>query len=366
MQVQSMELIYLRELLIYIKSLSCNNSLAKAFSDKNFFFLEVTYIFEEMFPTRNEIIAQFLSPVFTPHQHFAGMETFSRLSDWAGKNTVMIELPRLKIAIHSIDYLRNPNEHVGTMDSILRFQQNCYRLWYQVDGQGVLHNATRNIFGTAKPGLLGLMEIGERYTYLHQNGVFECFLLEFSILPSQQAKCYWNSEVEGKLTLPENNRLYFENLIFDLIRVVVNDKEILGLASISRILEILVVLFTKGLLVIKESQFPKNKAKSLVEKAKMFMNLHYATLHHQKDLEKECGVDINYLNRLFTNETGKTLYKYLSDIRMEHAKYLLEDDKLPINEISSYVGYPNNNSFARAFKRSIKLTPTSYRNKSRK
>jgi AraC-like DNA-binding protein len=319
-----------------------------------------------MFPTRNEIIAQFRSPVFIPHQSFSGMETFSRLSDWAKKNNIMVELPRMKIAVRSIDYLRNVLLPVTRTGSMLRFQQNCYRLWYQVDGQGILHNATRNVFGAAKPGLLGLMEIGERYTYLHQKGPFECFLMEFSVVPSQQAKCYWNSETEGKLVLPENNRLYFENLIFDLIRVIATDKEILGLASISRILEILVVLFTKGLLVITESQFPKNKAKSLVEKAKAMMNLHYAKLHHQEDLEKECGVDINYLNMLFAKETGKTLYKYLSDVRMEHAKYLLEEKKVPINEIASLVGYTTSNSFTRAFKRSIKQTPTSYRNESMK
>jgi len=318
----------------------------------------------DMFPSRSEIIAQFRSPVFIPHPGFAGMETFSRLSDWAGNNAITVELPRLKIAVHSVDYLRNVNMPAGEPDSVLRFQQNCYRLWYQVDGQGILHNVTRNAFGNAKPGLLGLMEIGERHTYLHQKGPFECFLMEFSILPSHQAKCYWNSETEGKLVLTENNRLYFENLIFDLVRVIANDKEILGLASISRILEILVVLFSKGLLVIKESQFPKNKAKSLVEKAMAFMNLHYAGLHHQKDLEKECGVDINYLNMLFSKEMGKTLYKYLSDVRMEHAKYLLEENRLPIIEISSQVGYPNSNSFARAFKRSFNQTPTSFRNKS--
>jgi AraC-like DNA-binding protein len=317
----------------------------------------------DMLPTRNEIISEFRSPVFIPHRNFPGMETFSKLSDWAGKNTIIVELPRLKITVNSVDYLRSVLMPAGNADGMLRFQQNCYRLWYQVDGQGILHNATRNVFGTAKPGLLGLMEIGERYTYLHQKGPFECFMMEFSLLPSQQAKCYWNSEAEGKLILPENNRLYFENLIFDLIRVIAHDKEILGLASISRILEILVVLFTKGLLAIKESQFPKNKAKSLVEKAKAFMNLHYTKLQNQKDLEEECGVDINYLNILFTKETGKTLYRYLSDVRMEHAKYLLEENKLSIGEIASRVGYPNSNSFARAFKRSNNQTPASYRKK---
>jgi AraC-like DNA-binding protein len=316
-----------------------------------------------MFATRNEILSQFKSPVFVPHKKFPGIDTFPGLEDWTGNNTIMVELPRMKIEVHSLDYLRNPLMLSSPGDSQLRFQQNCYRLWYQVEGQGILHNATRNIFGAAKPGLLGIMEIGERHSYLHQKGGFECFMMEFSIMPSQHAKCYWNSEVEGKLVLSDDNRMYFENLIFDLIRVIANGREILGLASISRILEIIVVLFSKGLLVIQESQFPKNKARSLVDKAKNFMKINYAGLHHQDDLRRECGVDINYLNTLFTRETGKTLYKYLLDIRMEHAIFLLEENKIPIGDIASRVGYPSGNSFARAFKRSVKQSPTDYRNK---
>jgi AraC-like DNA-binding protein len=246
-------------------------------------------------------------------------------------------------------------------DNALRFQQNRYRLWYQVDGHGILHNATRASFGAARPGLLGVMDLGERHSYLHQKGAFECFLMEFSLLPSQQAKCYWNSEVEGKRVLENDDRLYFENLVFDLIRVIANGKELLGLASISRILEILVVLFGKGLLVVNERQFPENKAKSLVEKAKHFMQVHYTDLHSQDDLARECGVDVNYLNILFTKETGKTLYKYLTGVRMEHAKYLLEEKKYPIVEIAARVGYPNGNSFSRAFRRYMRQTPTLYR-----
>jgi AraC-like DNA-binding protein len=316
-----------------------------------------------MFLTRNELLAHFVAPVFIPHPEFPGMETFSRLAGWAGKTPVTVELPKLKIAVHSIDYLRNTTMPPGNETSTLRFQQNCYRLWYQVDGMGILHNATRNTFGTARPGLLGIMETGERHTYLHQKGPFECFMMEFSLLPSQQAKCYWNSEVEGKLALEDDTRLYVENLIFDLLRVIANRKEILGLASLSRVMEILVVLFSKGLLVIQESQFPKNKAKSLVEKARHYMNSNYKRIRHQNELEQECGVDINYLNILFTKETGKTLHDYLTNVRMEHARYLLEEKAMPIIDIASYVGYPNNNSFSRAFKKHSQLTPTDYRNK---
>jgi AraC-like DNA-binding protein len=313
-----------------------------------------------MLQTRHEVLSQFASSVFVPHPGYKGFETFERLPSWMPEG-IAVELPRVKIELRSLDYLRRAGMPAGNGETPLRFQQDCYRLWYQLDGQGILQNATRNTFGVSKAGLLGVMDRGERYTYLHQKGPFECFMLEFCLLPSPQAKCYWNSGVEGRTTLEADEKLYFENLVFDCIRAITGRKELLGLAPISRIIEMLLLLFKKGILVIEESQFPKNKRKSLVAKAKNFMKANYATLHHQEALARECGVDINYLNIVFAKETGKTLYKYLMDIRMEHAKYLLEEAKLSVADISSRIGYPNANSFTRAFKKYNSRTPTSYR-----
>lgn len=312
-----------------------------------------------MFPTRHELLNNFKNPVFDPHVHFPFLRTFSCLKQWSG--TPFVELAKLRVEIVGLDYLEFSGADNQKFDSQLKFQQDCYRLWYQVDGTGILQNVTRNSFGVARPGQLGVMERGERHTYLHQKGTFECFQMLFSFTPSQHAKCYWNSEIEGKLVLEGNEKLYFENLIFDLLRVLSNKKEILGLASISRILEILVVLFNKGLILIEESQFPKNKAKSLIVKAKSYMDMHYSDMHHQKHLENECGVDINYLNIIFKKETGKTLYLYMTGVRMEHAKHFLETSEVSISDIASKVGYPNSNSFTRAFKRHNKITPQEFR-----
>lgn len=315
-----------------------------------------------MLPTRHELLEHFRNPVFEPHETFAGLETFACLAHWKGKP--VIELPKLKIEIESLDYLRWDGSTAGALEVPLRFQQDSFRLWYQTDGTGILQNVTRGTFGTARPGLLGIMERGERHTYLHQKGQFECFQMSFSLLPSQHAKCYWNTEIEGKRVLENNTRQYFENLVFDLLLVLSNRKEILGLATISRILEILVVLFKQGLLVIDDSQFPKDKPKSLVAKARQFMNLHYADLQHQRELEKECGVDINYLNILFKKEVGKTLYQYITGVRMEHAKHLLETTDESVSDIAGKIGYPNSNSFARAFRKVHSVTPLEYRKRS--
>lgn len=318
-----------------------------------------------MFQSRHDLLGKFKNPVFMQHPSYSeGVRTFSCIAGWDSKP--VIELPLMRIEILGLDYLEYGNASEGGKAPLqLRFQQDCFRLWYQVDGNGILQNTTRNIFGTARPGLLGVMERSQRYTYLHQKGTFECFQILFSLLPSQNAKCYWNSEIEGKTVLEDQDRGYFDNLVFDLLLMLSRSsgKESSGLSTTSRLLEVLVVLFNKGLLVVDDSQFPKNKQQRLVAKAIAFMELHYSRLHHQRDLEAACGVDINYLNILFKKEKGTTLFDYFSGIRMEHAKHLLETSHQPVTDIALQTGYPNSNSFSRAFKRREKCTPLAYRKK---
>jgi AraC-like DNA-binding protein len=234
-------------------------------------------------------------------------------------------------------------------------------LWYQINGQGILQNVTRNTFGAARPGLLGAMEQCERHTYLHQRDTFECFIMEFSLLPSKTAKCYWNSAIEGKKILDKEQQRDFENILIDMFNGMTGGRNRWGAATCARLLDMITVLLENGLLVIEESQFPKNKAGSLVAKARQFMKLHYHRRRHQSALEKECGVDINYLNIIFKKETGRTLYQYLTDIRLEQAKHLLEDTGQSVSDIGARVGYPNNNSFTRAFGKYAGATPSAYR-----
>ncbi|MDO5577088.1 MAG: hypothetical protein Q4F84_08410, partial [Fibrobacter sp.] len=128
------------------------------------------------------------------------MRTLNCLNSWKGN--AIVELSKLKIEIDSIDFL----DLSGNIrpESPFQFQQPCFRLWYQFDGNGVLQNVTRKNFASARPGMLGIMDRGERHAYLHQRGTFRCFQILFSFLPSQTAKCYWNTEIEGKTVLEGN------------------------------------------------------------------------------------------------------------------------------------------------------------------
>ncbi|MBN1759708.1 MAG: helix-turn-helix transcriptional regulator [Chitinispirillaceae bacterium] len=317
-----------------------------------------------MFGNLHELTSYFRQPEYEQHNQFSGLRTFDCLRYWEGD--LRLELPRLSVVIHSIDYLDLESDKTTEIaEHPLRFQQNTFRLWYQIDGHGILQNVTRKTFGTARPGLLGVMARGERHTYLHQRGHFSCFQILFSLLPSSNAKCYWNAGIEGKTVLEEKDRHTFENDISRLFLSLPDDRSIIGLAPLSCLSGLLVLLFRKGLILIEDSRFPKNKARSLVAKVRSFMDMHYSDVHHQRELEIECGVDINYLNILFKRETGITLYRYMTNVRLEHAKHYLETSSRAVSDIAMQCGYPNANSFSRAFKRLEKCSPQDYRTRHR-
>lgn len=71
----------------------------------------------------------------------------------------------------------------------------------------------------------------------------------------------------------------------------------------------------------------------------------------------------SYLSRIFKQETGKTVGKYITDVRMEHAKTLLMDDGLKLYHVSMLVGYSNPSYFAKIFKKTVGIMPSEYRSR---
>jgi len=298
-----------------------------------------------------------------PHNRIEGVGTYLFIQNWQ-RLPVSLEMPHIRLNIHGFDFLYKDNRF-GHSRSPLKFQQKAFKIWYQIGGTGILQNATRNMFGTARQGLLGIMNPGERHTYLHQKDTLECFIMDFDLQPAGESKCYWNAETEGKLVLDEKKRGYFEDIIFDILLAISGkvDREQFFVAS--KLTEIISFLFTERLLVVEEEQFPKNKAKRLVEMVKNFIHSNYSTIRHQSAIAQRCKTDINYLNILFKKEIGQTLYQYLTTVRMEHAKYMLENSTVSVNSIATAIGYPNSNSFTRVFRKKFSLTPTEYREKSK-
>lgn len=73
------------------------------------------------------------------------------------------------------------------------------------------------------------------------------------------------------------------------------------------------------------------------------------------------NVSTTYFSRLFHEIAGIAFKQYLTMLRVEHAKRLLEEKKLPIIDVGSECGFNTPSQFIRAFKQTTGMTPSEYR-----
>lgn len=71
----------------------------------------------------------------------------------------------------------------------------------------------------------------------------------------------------------------------------------------------------------------------------------------------------DYLSRLLKKQTGYSFHPLITKQRILVAKQLLQNTDLPVNEVSSEVGYSNITFFYRKFREETNQTPAEYRKK---
>jgi two-component system response regulator YesN len=102
-----------------------------------------------------------------------------------------------------------------------------------------------------------------------------------------------------------------------------------------------------------------------VRKCLEYIWQHYAQNIRVSQLCGLTGLSESQLSSLFRKETGQTVTGCIRSLRCEEAARLLEKTVLPVQEISFYVGYPDNNYFVKVFRSIYGVTPSRYRASSR-
>lgn len=91
-----------------------------------------------------------------------------------------------------------------------------------------------------------------------------------------------------------------------------------------------------------------------------YLNRNYHKSITLDDLAHVCHRSRNYLATIFKQETGKTIGETLTHIRVERAKHLLLQDRLPVHEVARSVGYSSPEHFSRMFVRCTQIPPSQY------
>jgi AraC-like DNA-binding protein len=101
--------------------------------------------------------------------------------------------------------------------------------------------------------------------------------------------------------------------------------------------------------------------RTAVEKAKLFLDIN----HHRKislqDIAADAAVSAYHLSRLFKNETGVSLYTYLTRSRLQHSMYELESGNTDLTQIALDHGFSSHAHFTWYFRRYFQITPSLYR-----
>lgn len=117
-------------------------------------------------------------------------------------------------------------------------------------------------------------------------------------------------------------------------------------------------------LITSRNHEVESKKEELMNRICTFIEANYSNPSFSiSDIAVYTELSVNYLRAIFKKAVGKSPTDYLIDVRMEHAKELLETSNYSTIEIASLVGYYNHKYFYSVFKTKIGLTPTEYREK---
>ncbi len=92
-----------------------------------------------------------------------------------------------------------------------------------------------------------------------------------------------------------------------------------------------------------------------------YIHLHYDQPLRQGELAEQFHFSREYFCRFFKRYTGQTFKEYLTGYRLFHAEQMLRSSDNSIVEIAHCNGFPDEQSFIRAFKNQYKESPGKYR-----
>ncbi len=104
----------------------------------------------------------------------------------------------------------------------------------------------------------------------------------------------------------------------------------------------------------------------LIDKILQYIRQHYDTNITIDLLCDKFSCSRSYVSHSFKATSGKSFKKYLTDLRISHAKRLLEITSQSITEIAFSVGFNDSNYFSTSFLNSVGISPLAYRKQKRK
>ncbi len=106
-----------------------------------------------------------------------------------------------------------------------------------------------------------------------------------------------------------------------------------------------------------------DKPHGLYEEILNYINGNYAGISSNQDIADALRYHPYYLNKVFREKAGKTIHKYITEVRLNKSAELLSETDYSVRDITLAVGFKNPDHFSKCFSEEFGMSPTAFRKK---
>ncbi len=111
--------------------------------------------------------------------------------------------------------------------------------------------------------------------------------------------------------------------------------------------------------LLEEKSNPKVDSDAFFERVREYLTVHLRDSLSLQEISDHFAISQGYMSRLFRKYTGQSYHQFITTLRMEKARELLEGEKgLYIREVAEMVGYKDQFYFSRVFRSYFAMNPT--------
>lgn len=121
------------------------------------------------------------------------------------------------------------------------------------------------------------------------------------------------------------------------------------------------LLTNKLLIDIMNAAYCQTPSRTYTEQIKKYIHYHYFEIDRLETIAQQLSLNKIYMERLFKQETGMSVWNYLNDVRMERAAYYLRELNYPVGDIDELVGIHSRQNFYLLFKKKYGTSPSQYK-----
>jgi len=117
--------------------------------------------------------------------------------------------------------------------------------------------------------------------------------------------------------------------------------------------------------ITERTNMQRSAGDILAQRARRHARENWRTIRTVDEVAQAMNVSVDYLRHAFRRRFGTTLHDLLTELRIEHAQYLLANSALPQKAIATVCGFADAQQLSRRFRQITGKTPGDYRSAGR-